>query len=386
MENDFFKLTNGEVSRLFAAALDAGFYDQILDLLAGRLPGCAVLLFSQNTTEENGNYLLHRGLDDDASRSFSVGISANSNWFRKEWQQPVGAVFDQRDLMDNEEFMATRFYREWLVHRGEVERCIGMVISRDGTRQTVLEVRFSSKDQSAQSAPIRRMLTEVGPHLCNAARTANLKRKLSEIRWEFDQVLRLIPFPTMIIDAQGRIECQNTLADEMFRSRDVLIRGPDMLLHGVEPDADSDLREGIQALGCDTGGKKRWLRLRQTDRQRDTFLTMIRLSTSAAMSTGSGLDDDLVHLRRIAVITQHSSDTRALSHDMLWQAFGLTNGESQLASELLSGLSVGDIASRKGLSKQTVRNHLSALMRKTGTRRQVDLVASLQMLALASPS
>jgi DNA-binding CsgD family transcriptional regulator len=65
---------------------------------------------------------------------------------------------------------------------------------------------------------------------------------------------------------------------------------------------------------------------------------------------------------------------------LLADAFGLTQAEACLAIDLLSGRSVGDVATCSGRSVATVRTHLASILAKTETTRQSDLVRLLMRL------
>ena len=72
------------------------------------------------------------------------------------------------------------------------------------------------------------------------------------------------------------------------------------------------------------------------------------------------------------------------SHAMLRQVFGLTRGEARLASSLLCGESLNEIAERTGATSGTVRSQAKALFLKTRTNRQSELVALLTRVAMIS--
>ena len=61
--------------------------------------------------------------------------------------------------------------------------------------------------------------------------------------------------------------------------------------------------------------------------------------------------------------------------------FDLSPREVEIASALLEGHSKESLAASLGLSRNTVRNHVQALFRKTGTNRQADLIRILDRLA-----
>jgi len=55
-------------------------------------------------------------------------------------------------------------------------------------------------------------------------------------------------------------------------------------------------------------------------------------------------------------------------------AFGLTPSEARLTAVLVAGHSVADYAAQAGLSPHSVRSQLMAVLAKTGTHRQSELV------------
>jgi DNA-binding CsgD family transcriptional regulator len=69
----------------------------------------------------------------------------------------------------------------------------------------------------------------------------------------------------------------------------------------------------------------------------------------------------------------------------LVELFGLTPAEAQLAVALLAGKRLGRIAADRGVQLPTVRNQLRAVLAKTGTGRQAELVRLLATLPAAPP-
>lgn len=67
----------------------------------------------------------------------------------------------------------------------------------------------------------------------------------------------------------------------------------------------------------------------------------------------------------------------AVSDTLLADLYGLTRAERQIASLLTQEGSVTLAAKVRGVSASTARTHLRSLLRKTGARRQVDLVQRL---------
>ena len=74
---------------------------------------------------------------------------------------------------------------------------------------------------------------------------------------------------------------------------------------------------------------------------------------------------------------------------VLTALYGLTIGEARLAAALVSGERLQDFAERHALALATVKSHLRQVLAKTGTARQVDMVALLlrnTVLRMADPA
>lgn len=375
-----------DIKQLYAAAFSGDFLNKIMDLIASRIAGVAVLFFGEDTVNPSGNFLLHRGLDADATRSFSVDLAADSVWFARQWQQDVGHVYHHRELLDLEEFKQTRFYTDWLSRRGAFEAAIGVVFFRQGTRQLALEIRYPEAEEKSTAPAAHALLSTLAPHIENAARILNLKLKQTNAELECGRALELMHFPTFLIDADCLVQRMNHRAEALLRKGDSLFSGADERLHAIEPEADRELKSTVRDMAVDVGMVSTRLKLERTKRQSGLFLTLMRLEHAVpASGNKDGLFCGEDHVQ-IAVIAQHFEQKLKLTHDTLWKTFGMTTKESELAVSLLQGRTVSELAREKDMSKQTLRNQLCAIMRKTGTNRQVQLVRTLTLLALSGPA
>jgi DNA-binding CsgD family transcriptional regulator len=86
----------------------------------------------------------------------------------------------------------------------------------------------------------------------------------------------------------------------------------------------------------------------------------------------------------LVVLLVDPEDCPDLSHSLLHQVFGLTKSEARLASQLLCGQSLQEIADTTGVSIGTVRTQTKAVFSKTHTHRQAQLVGLLTRLAMIS--
>ena len=81
--------------------------------------------------------------------------------------------------------------------------------------------------------------------------------------------------------------------------------------------------------------------------------------------------------RSVLVVAGRLSTVRGWTEQEMKLRFGLTQAEATLASDLLTGQALGDIAARKARSINTIRAQLARILFKTNTRRQSELILLL---------
>ncbi|GGB25782.1 hypothetical protein GCM10011380_14200 [Sphingomonas metalli] len=168
----------------------------------------------------------------------------------------------------------------------------------------------------------------------------------------------------------------------------ILVVGPDLELRGASP-------AGEAVLGLGDGLRAFQGRLAFADRRIEAQLraavraTIARAPVARTVFTAgrpSGAEE-----WRLRVVPSGRQDARSCliligadeidgrDRQRLWlrEHFGVTDSEALVAHGLVAGLSPEEIADERGVSKNTVRAQLRALMGKTGTSRMAELVGLL---------
>jgi len=81
--------------------------------------------------------------------------------------------------------------------------------------------------------------------------------------------------------------------------------------------------------------------------------------------------------RSHAILINDPDEPLAVSAARVQQLFGLTTAESMIAARCAAGVEPRDLAQELGISRLTLRTHLRSIFRKTGVKRQVELVILL---------
>ena len=166
---------------------------------------------------------------------------------------------------------------------------------------------------------------------------------------------------------------------------DIFFISADGEFHAVDLEAELELRKVVQRLTTGHRPDNRVIRLSNGDKTKHLFMSLTKLGKPVQRQQGR----NNIYWKqgaRMALVIQDTNEPLKISHRALWSAFKLTNAEAELASLLLEGCSVGECAQRQNLAKQTLRNHLASIMKKTHTNRQPELIALLTRLSLSTMS
>ncbi len=85
-------------------------------------------------------------------------------------------------------------------------------------------------------------------------------------------------------------------------------------------------------------------------------------------------------------VVQRGDDLSDEAQQLLQVVYRLTPAEARLAQLILDGQSPGHVATALRVSVSTIRTQLSAVLKKTGTQRQADLVRRLSPLMFLNPA
>jgi DNA-binding CsgD family transcriptional regulator len=203
-------------------------------------------------------------------------------------------------------------------------------------------------------------------------------RRLHRLLFEhMERALRLAARPpdfsrdrgaVIALDRHGRVVALSKRAEELLASDDGL-RCESRHVVASAPESAMALERAVRsAIQAHVGGAGGGVRIKRPSGKTDWF------------ALASPYPRFLEHLpipAPAAIIRILETElAQALSPEHA-ELFELTAREVDVASALLEGHSVESLAARLGISRNTVRVHLKALFRKTGTNRQPDLVRIL---------
>lgn len=369
---------NALIGCIYDMALGRSSWDRILDLLAAAFPECAVTVSGDDTTSRNNLVFAQRGLHPAAVSAY-VGTYAPLNpWLEAQAGLAPHQIYHDDQLLPRAESRNARFVTEWLSRQGNFEAATGVLLLREGTRQLVLEIRYAAdRDDVRERAAA--VLAEVAQHFGRAFEIISGSR-FAVGRGYLDHVVEDLPFTVFFVDAGMRVRYMNYHADGFCRQHCGPFTTADGYLRATDEAADAELRQMVSRITQSKRSPSAALQVARPGSD-DRYFAVGRLAQRETQHFQ--LHDAILDPGPLVMLVVHgSTEIAALPMDLLWRTFNLTESEARLAEALLSGATLADYARDRQVSKQTLRNQLVGVMRKTGTRRQPQLISLLTRLAL----
>ena len=273
------------------------------------------------------------------------------------------------DLVAYDEFLQTRFYREWAEPQGLVD-FVSVTLERTAVKAAMFGV-FRHARQGLVDETARRRMRLIAPHVRRAvliSKVVDFKRDESET---FAETLDGLRAGVILVDADGRILHANAAGHALLLDGGV-IKSVNSRLGATAPQADRRLREvflaaaeGDEAIGAQGTGIALPLVGKTGERH---VAHALPLTSRARRRTGRTYG-------AVAAIFIHKASLEAPTPPAaIAEAYRLTLAELRVLFAIVEVGGAPEVAETLGIAASTVRTHLNRVYEKTGATRQADLV------------
>jgi len=192
-------------------------------------------------------------------------------------------------------------------------------------------------------------------------------------------VLDAVPLGIILVNSQGRVLQTNRSAQQILALADGLSADNSGALRAAAPRDTDRLREVIvEVAGAPPGGASQPVGVLKLDRptlQGSWLIAVIPIHARRRADTVS-------EIAAIFVTETAGADPTGIPPQSIERLFTLTPAEAKLLVALVDGMGLDEIAAHFEVSKNTLRNQLNQIFRKTGASKQSELVR----MVLASPA
>lgn len=214
-------------------------------------------------------------------------------------------------------------------------------------------------------------LTALRPHIARAA-FMSARLKLEQARGAVDALAK-VGLPAAALTRAGRLHVANTLLDALFPS--LVVDAPGRMQF-VDRAADRQFQAQIRQIVIAGNPRRGKTFPIVASEEQPAFVVHLLPVAGASHDIFSGTEWLLI------IVPVERAGT--LPTDLIQGLFDLTTAEARVANGILSGQTLDEIARAAGLSKETTRTQLKSVFAKTSTRRQAELVGLLSGSALVA--
>lgn len=353
------------IRRLYESALDEGLWSGMAENLAHAFGASSANIKIYHPDQASADIV-------EITANFAVTESDPAwaeHWHRNDFWVHEGMrrqlyLGTSEYLVTDAELMQMGYYHEWLKPL-MIHSMVGALVplGRDGTGSIGIHRPRDAAHFDQQD--VRRLGTLI-PHIQLALRLRRHLHSTCMSQLMLDQALDAASVAIVAVDAEGRVQFANKLAEALLQENGALVVRAGHL-RARDAQEDAELRHWIKATCLPTPSVTPGaMKLAQSGFMPLT-LTFVPL-VAKAHELGASSPAALVLIRGFDASTDKEAST-------LRQLHGLTPMEARVAIALAQGHAVEDIASLFRIGVGTVRTHLKSVMAKTGTNRQSQLVA-----------
>jgi DNA-binding CsgD family transcriptional regulator len=356
------------VPAIYDAGLDGTLWRDVLAGLVERLGGhCGSLICRR--TDGSGGSCVEIGFDPEALTQFFGYFAHRNVLLQRGLDRPAGTVVSDRDLLPKEEFRRSEYYNELLLKHEDTDSVLSAFVWRDPDKFVVFNCNRSPRQPEfaeEQKEVVRALLPHLSRAVAVAVRLGGLETQASCDRALLDNAAQGV----LVLDERGAVQYANRIADRLLRQGDGLAQGPDGLV-AATAGLTAELRLAVvrAASGQDGGA----IALARPRLGRPLYVSATPLSAEAAWLEPAQ--------RRVLLLLRDPAERPALMEQHLHHLFGMTPAEARLAIRLYEGDDLAAAAAALRISRHTARAHLNAILGKTDSPRQSELMRRLVTLA-----
>ena len=274
-------------------------------------------------------------------------------------------------LMTEAQMRTSRVYNEMLVPGGQGDALHARLDGPDGTR--IVWTSADPVDPAGWSSGPVAMLERILPHLRQYITVRHALVGARALAASFSDLVENVKLAVIHLDRRGHVVSANDRAQDLLRKGDGLSCRDGALHAGLCDEDDTLQRVLAHALpGRGVTGEGGSVVLTREH-------SVTRLVVHVTPLPGGGVHESGGRVRALVLVIDPDSRSR-LDPDRLRELLGLTPAESQIASMLVEGKTMREIALATGRSRITVKWHVQHLFARVGVHRQTDLVRVLLSL------
>ncbi len=355
------------IGEIYDAALDPALWLRVQGLICEHVRGHASNLYWQDSVRQSVNVYYQVGISPEYERLYFEKYMNMNPLYPAVSFFEVGGVHTVADVLPYEEMRRTPFYKEWLRPQGLLDAAFSN-LAKSATSSVVFTIIRREHDGMIDEEMLGNIRL-IMPHIRRAALIGKLiDLKTMELASMADS-MDGIEAAMFIVDAAAHIAHANASGRAMLANGQLLC-SKDGKLAANDADTERALRNvSAAASSGDIAVGTKGVAVPLTARDGERYVAHVLPLTSGARRQAG-----IAYAATAAVFVTKAVLNLSSPTETIAKLYKLTPSEVRI---LLAVIRIGDlpsVADALGISKETVRTHLSNVFSKTNTHRQADLV------------
>jgi DNA-binding CsgD family transcriptional regulator len=355
------------IAEIYDAAIEPALWQQALASIVTYVGGHSGVLFWHDAAAQSAQALYLFNDDPDYTRLYFEKYLPMNPVFPAATFMAEGAVHSTTDIISQKELEETRFYKEWIAPQG-IADSLAVNLEKGTTRSSLLNVRMDAA-LGFENEQARSRLAVLVPHMQRAVAIGRLFDQQKAAEQALTATLDHVEASVFLVGSDGTITFANDPAKTMLDDA-TLLRVSAKALHAVADNADRILQDTFaSAAKGDAAVGVRGVAIPLTSSSDERWFAHVLPLTSGRRQEAGQASHAVA-----AVFIRRSVPNAPPPLEAIAKLYKLTASEVRVLDAVLRVNGVKAMAETLGLSQATVKTHLHNVFRKTGTRRQSDLV------------
>lgn len=355
------------IGAIYDTVLDKARWPEVLERSAAFVGGSAATIFSKSPFAGANVLYVDVGIEPHFQQLYFQQYVRLDPASTGQYFADIGKPISTADFIPYDEFLETRFYKEWARPQGWID-FVSAVLDRSSAGAAMYGVFRHERDGIVDDETRRRMSLII-PHVRRAVMIGDVLDHKASAATAFANTLDGLAAGAFLVGENACISFANAAGQAMLESRAVVRREGDALV-AADSKAALALREAIDLarLGdADLG--TRGIAIPLSYPPHDVWLAHV-LPLTSGDRRGAGRES----LASAAVFVHPASLAVPSGIQSVSKLYRLTKAELRVLAAISEVSSVSEAAEVVGASEATVKTHLQRLFAKTGTNRQTDLI------------
>jgi len=355
------------IGEIYDAALDPSLWSDVVGKAGRFAGGPAAAIFSKSPIAGDGSVYYESGIDPYYRQLYfdkyvKLDPATTGHYFA-DVEQPIAVA----DIMPYQEFMETRFYKEWVHPQGMVD-FVSAVLDKSVTSAALFGV-FRYQREGIVDDEMRRRMRLIVPHIRRAVLIGRLIDLKSAEAASLADTLDGLSAGMCLVDAAGRIVHANVACHVILDAGDFLFTTGGRIV-ARDAKIDQVFRELFAAAGSgDAAIGTRGIALSLSAQDGSRYVAHVLPLTSGARRLAGIAYSATAALFICKVATETPSPPEIIA-----RAYNLTPTELRVLLAIVEVGGVPKTSAALGVAESTIKTHLGRLFVKTGAIRQADLV------------